>query len=35
MRTVWRVLGWALLLWVIVVLGFFLVFVRHGGLPPH
>ncbi len=33
MRTVWRVVGWVVLFWVVLVVAFFLFFVRHGGLP--
>lgn len=33
MRVVWRVVGWVVVCWVIVVAAFFLFFARHGGLP--
>jgi hypothetical protein len=33
MRTVWRVVGWIALIWVILVVAFFLFFGSHGALP--
>jgi hypothetical protein len=33
MRTVWRVVGWVVLFWVVLVVAFFLFFAMRGGLP--